>query len=142
MPNLSVGDWVSLHSLRNEIATACVKPRNDELKIATGHGPRNDEKMKSVMKPYVYILTNINKTVLYTGVTADLRKRVLEHRNGVGSQFTRRYNLQTVVYAEEHPTMMSAIAREKQIKSWSRRRKEELIGELNPGWQDLMPIDC
>ena len=43
MPNLSVGDWVSLHSLRNEIATACVKPRNDELKIATGHGPRNDE---------------------------------------------------------------------------------------------------
>ena len=93
------------------------------------------------MKPCVYILTNANRTVLYTGVTADIQKRVLEHRNGVGSQFTRRYNLQVVVFIEEHPTMMSAITREKQIKSWSRQRKVMLIGELNPSWRDLIPTD-
>jgi putative endonuclease len=93
------------------------------------------------MKPCVYILTNANRTVLYTGVTADIKKRVLEHRNGVGSQFTRRYNLQVVVFIEEHPTMMSAITREKQIKSWSRQRKVMLIGELNPSWRDLMPLE-
>ena len=89
------------------------------------------------MKPCVYILTNANRTVLYTGVTADIKKRVLEHRNGVGSQFTRRYNLQVVVFIEEHPTMMSAITREKQIKSWSRKRKTDLIFEKNPHWVDL-----
>ena len=89
------------------------------------------------MKPCVYILTKANRTVLYTGVTADIKMRVLEHRNGVGSQFTRRYNLQVVVFIEEHPTMMSAITREKQIKSWSRKRKTELIFEKNPHWVDL-----
>ena len=108
---------------------------------ATWGSTLEKEKKKSVMKPCVYILTNANRTVLYTGVTADIKKRVLEHRNGIGSQFTRRYNLHVVVYVEEYPTMMSAITREKQIKSWSRRRKDMLIGELNPSWRDLMPTD-
>ena len=93
------------------------------------------------MEPSVYILTNNNKTVLYTGVTSDIWKRVLEHRNGVGSQFTRKYRLHRLVLVERHPTMMSAIAREKQIKSWSRQRKVALINEQNPAWRDLMPFD-
>ena len=93
------------------------------------------------MEPCVYILTNASRTVLYTGVTSDIRQRVLEHRNGTGSQFTRKYRLKVLLMVERHPTMMSAIAREKQIKSWSRARKEALISETNPGWLDLMPID-
>ena len=93
------------------------------------------------MEPCVYILTNAKKSVLYTGVTSDIRQRVLEHRNGVGSQFTRKYRLHQLIMVEDHPTMMSAIAREKQIKSWSRQRKVELIEKINPTWRDLMPTE-
>ena len=99
-----------------------------------------EEKINN-MKPCVYILTNANRTVLYTGVTSDICKRVLEHRNGVGSQFTRKYRLHQLIMVEDHPTMMSAIAREKQIKSWSRQRKVELIDKVNPTWRDLMPTE-
>ncbi|MBO5018105.1 MAG: GIY-YIG nuclease family protein [Alistipes sp.] len=93
-----------------------------------------------MIEPCVYILTNAKKTVLYTGVTSNIRQRVLEHRNGIGSEFTRKYRMKVLLMVERHPTMMSAIAREKQIKSWSRARKEALINETNPAWDDLMPI--
>lgn len=93
------------------------------------------------MKPCVYILTNGNNTVLYTGVTSDLEQRILQHRNGVGSQFTMKYRLRKVVFVEFHPTMMSAISREKQIKSWNKERKMVLIESINPIWRDLMPYE-
>ena len=108
-----------------------------------GAGRRGDLpllKMK-IMEPSVYILTNTNRTVLYTGVTSDVWKRVLEHRNGTGSQFTRRYRLHRLVFVERHSSMLVAIAREKQIKSWSRARKVALINDVNPAWRDLMPVD-
>ena len=93
------------------------------------------------MTPCVYILTNSGNTVLYVGVTSDLEQRVLQHRNGTGSLFTLKYRLRKVVFVERHPTMMSAISREKQIKSWNRERKMVLIESINPVWRDLIPYE-
>ena len=90
------------------------------------------------MKPCVYILTNDNHSVLYVGVTSDIEQRVDEDLSDVGCVFSRRYNLHKVVYIEYLPTMMAAITREKQIKSWNRTRKVDLICSLNPSWRNLM----
>ena len=90
------------------------------------------------MQPCVYILTNDNKTTLYVGVTSDIEQRVAQHRSGEGDAFTRRYGLHKLVLVEYHTTMMGAIAREKQLKGWSRKRKDELIRSINPLWKDLM----
>lgn len=88
-------------------------------------------------KGYVYILTNPRKTVLYTGVTSNLGKRVYEHKNKIAEGFTRRYNCNELVYYEISEDIESAIAREKQIKSGCRLKKEELINNFNPEWEDL-----
>ena len=90
------------------------------------------------MQPCVYILTNDNKKTLYVGVTSDIEQRVAQHRSGEGDAFTRRYGLHKLVFVEYHTTMMGAIAREKQLKGWSRKRKDELVCRVNPLWQDLM----
>ncbi len=90
------------------------------------------------MNYYVYILTNKNHTVLYTGVTSDLVRRVYEHKNHLDkNSFTAKYKVTKLVYFEETSDVKAAIEREKQIKSWSRSRKTGLIFELNPGWVDL-----
>jgi putative endonuclease len=89
---------------------------------------------------YVYILTNAHHTVLYTGVTNDLLRRVLEHRSGNGSIFTKKYKIHKLVYFEAGDDINVAIAREKQIKSGSRQKKEDLINELNPKWEDLFDV--
>ena len=86
---------------------------------------------------YVYILTNQRRTVLYTGVTNDLARRLREHQESRGSVFTRRYNVNRLVYAEEHQNVDDAIAREKQIKAGSRQKKLDLVNESNPEWADL-----
>lgn len=88
-------------------------------------------------KGYVYILTNTNNTVLYTGVTSDLVKRVYEHKNKMVQGFTEKYNLHKLVYYEVFDDMMNAITREKQIKGWLRRKKIALIEKTNPNWTDL-----
>lgn len=88
-------------------------------------------------KGYVYILSNPRKTVLYTGVTSNLGKRVYEHKNKIAEGFTRRYNCNELVYYEISEDIESAIAREKQIKSGCRLKKEELINNFNPEWEDL-----
>ena len=89
---------------------------------------------------YVYILTNKNCNVLYTGVTRDLVRRVWEHRNYADKDsFTSKYNVKRLVYFEETSDVRAAIEREKQIKSWSRERKTTLIMEKNPRWTDLYP---
>jgi putative endonuclease len=85
----------------------------------------------------VYIMTNAHHTVLYTGVTNDLARRVYEHRNGLGGIFTKKYNIRKLVYYEIGNDVHSTIAREKQIKGGSRKRKIELINSLNPEWKDL-----
>ena len=85
----------------------------------------------------MYILTNERHTVLYTGVTSDLKRRVSQHREKLLSGFTDRYNVSKLVYYEcaEDPT--AAIAREKQIKAGSRRKKMELVNGFNPEWREL-----
>jgi putative endonuclease len=86
---------------------------------------------------YVYILTNRSGT-LYTGVTNDLHRRLLEHRTGKHG-FTAKYRIGKLVYAESCPDAYSAIAREKQIKGWSRERKLALTRTPNPAFRDLAP---
>jgi putative endonuclease len=89
---------------------------------------------------YVYILTNRYNTVIYTGVTNDLNKRVIEHRNKTGSKFTAKYNVQKLVHYESFLYVNDAIAREKQIKAGSRQKKIDLIECKNKNWKDLFPI--
>jgi putative endonuclease len=90
------------------------------------------------MKGLVYIMTYENSTVLYTGVTSDLKDRVHKHKtkNHPGS-FSARYNLCKLVYYEQLDTIGEAIKREKQIKGGSRKKKVTLIDTMNPGWNDL-----
>jgi putative endonuclease len=85
----------------------------------------------------VYILTNQRHTVLYTGVTGDLKSRVHQHREKLLPGFTNRYNVSKLVYYEVASDASGAIAREKQIKAGSRQKKIELINRLNPEWRDL-----
>ena len=85
----------------------------------------------------VYIMTNAANTVLYTGVTNDLRRRVIEHKSGKGGGFTLRYKITKLVYFECGDDVNAAIEREKQIKGGSRQKKLELIDDVNPMWEDL-----
>ena len=90
------------------------------------------------MQYYVYILTNKNRNVLYTGVTKDLIRRVYEHKNHLDKEsFTAKYNVTNLVYYEVTTDVRAAIEREKQIKSWSRIKKMFLIREMNPSMTDL-----
>jgi putative endonuclease len=97
--------------------------------------------MTAVMEklPCVYIVANSRNGTLYTGVTSDLPKRIHEHREGVVDGFTKRYRCKLLVWYEVHEEMETAIAREKQIKAGSRKRKLALIEALNPRWRDLFP---
>lgn len=89
------------------------------------------------MQYYVYILTNKNCTTLYVGVTNNLERRLYEHKHKLIEGFTSRYNVDVLVYYEITTDSYSAIAREKQIKSWKRAKKNQLISENNPAWKDL-----
>ena len=86
---------------------------------------------------YVYIMTNARHSILYVGVTNDLSRRVTEHKCGRNEGFTKRYKAHELVYFEECGDINDAIAREKQIKSWRRDKKDALIVSLNPQWRDL-----
>lgn len=88
-------------------------------------------------KYYVYILTNPKNTVLYTGVTSDLKKRIYTHKMKFANGFTSRYFVNKLIYFEISSTPYDAIQREKQIKSWSRKNKLELVDQFNPEWIDL-----
>ena len=85
----------------------------------------------------VYITTNARRTVLYTGVTGHLKKRIYEHKTGAGQSFTSRYKANRLVYYETTTDPLSAIAREKQIKGGSRMKKINLVESMNPEWRDL-----
>ena len=92
-------------------------------------------------KFYVYIMTNKINTVLYTGVTNDLNRRVNEHKRHLINGFTKHYKITKLVYYEEFDTIEDAIKREKQIKGGSRNKKENLINNMNSEWKDLFH-DC
>ena len=91
-----------------------------------------DEKYYSV-----YIMTNKNNRVLYTGVTNNIQRRVFEHKQALTKGFTQQYNANKLVYLEQTPDINAAITREKQIKSWKRQKKLDLISANNPQWKDL-----
>ena len=86
---------------------------------------------------YVYMLSNERNTVLYTGVTNDLARRLYEHRHGTTRGFTYRYNAKKLVYFEQIDGEIEAIAREKTIKGFRREKKNALIERMNPQWNDL-----
>jgi putative endonuclease len=88
---------------------------------------------------YVYTLTNHMNTVLYTGVTNDLIRRIYEHKNHLVKGFTDKYQVTKLVYFETTDEIEGAIAREKQIKGGSRQKKIDLINKVNPNWDDLYP---
>ncbi len=86
---------------------------------------------------YVYILTSKNHQVLYTGVSNDLRRRVGQHQERSGSKFTAKYHVHQLLYYEIFDDVHAAIAREKQIKAGSRKKKIQLVSNFNPEWKDL-----
>lgn len=88
-------------------------------------------------RPAVYIMTNKRNGTLYTGVTSDLIKRVYQHKQGVTDGFTKKYQCKQLVYYEQFEEMIPAIAREKQIKAGSRKKKLAMIESINPSWRDL-----
>ena len=91
------------------------------------------------MKHYfVYILSSKNRT-LYVGFTDILARRIYEHRLGLINGFTKKYNVNQLVYYESHPSLASAVKREKQLKNWHRQWKINLIESVNMGWKDLYP---
>ncbi len=90
------------------------------------------------MNYYVYMMSNAHNTVLYIGVTNNLIKRVYEHKHHMDKDsFTSQYNAEKLVYYEWTNDIESAIAREKQLKGWTRRKKDWLIERVNPEWIDL-----
>jgi len=86
---------------------------------------------------YVYILASKRNGTLYIGVTNDLKKRVYEHKNKLADGFTKKYNIDTLVYYEETDDICGAIEREKQLKKWNRKWKINLIEKENLAWKDL-----
>jgi putative endonuclease len=93
--------------------------------------------MVKVHEYYVYILTNAYDTVLYTGITNDIERRCLEHKKKYVKGFTQKYNVDKLVYFETYNEVEEAIKREKQIKGYSRSKKDALIEGFNKDWQDL-----
>ncbi|MFH1881504.1 MAG: GIY-YIG nuclease family protein [Planctomycetota bacterium] len=85
---------------------------------------------------HVYIMTNKSGT-LYTGITSDIKKRVFEHKNKLIPGFTKKYNITRLLYFETFGDVYSAIAREKTVKGWLRKKKIELTRKTNPDWKDL-----
>lgn len=86
---------------------------------------------------YIYILANQRNTVLYIGITNNIHNRTVAHKEGHGSKFTKKYNVDKLVYFEEYSDPREAIAREKQLKNYSRKKKNELINNKNKDWHDL-----
>ena len=86
---------------------------------------------------YVYIMANWDNQVVYVGVTNNLLRRLVEHKGKLIRGFTEKYNVTKLVYFEETPDVRVAISREKEIKKWRREKKNRLIENINPGWDDL-----
>jgi putative endonuclease len=93
--------------------------------------------MRADFQPCVYLVASKRNGTLYTGVTSNLLARIHQHREGADRGFTRKYGVKLLVWFEQHPTMESAITREKRIKKWNRAWKLELIEAANPDWRDL-----
>ena len=110
------------------------------LRMTAARRARDDVAMvieSTEKRGYVYLLTNKANSVLYTGVTSNLAKRIYEHKKKVVDGFTKKYNVEKLVHYELFDSIEEAISREKQIKGWLRRKKNDLIESTNPEWKDL-----
>jgi len=96
-----------------------------------------EESRKFIMSSFVYILANKKNGTLYTGITADLIKRVYQHKSDLVEGFSKRYGVHDLVYYEMYDDITDALAREKCIKKWRRQWKLDLIERINPQWNDL-----
>ncbi len=113
-------------------------PRHPERRAKPAvEGSRAGRWRGSTAVYYVYMLTNTNDRVLYIGVTNNLVRRVYEHKQEFVAGFTKQYHVHKLVYFEEYSDPTTAIAREKQLKGWTRAKKERLIDQNNPDWRDL-----
>jgi len=110
--------------------------------IPISTGGRNLLTSKIMIMYYVYITANWNNKVLYTGATSDLCKRVWEHKQKCVDGFTKKYNVDKLVYFEPGEEMDGVLAREKEIKKWRREKKDELIRSINPDFIDLYQEYC
>jgi putative endonuclease len=99
--------------------------------------PSSVPTMDSMKKGFVYIMANKRNGTIYIGVTSNLRARARQHKKGRGGEFTRKYDLQVLVWYEAHASIVDAIQRETSLKRWPRKWKLELIERMNPGWVDL-----
>jgi len=86
---------------------------------------------------YIYFLSNNTNSVLYIGVSNNLQRRLYEHKNGFVEGFTKRYHTHRLIYFEQTNSIEVAIRREKQLKGWARKRKNQLVEQVNPKWSDL-----
>ena len=93
--------------------------------------------MRASRPAWIYILASRKHGTLYIGVTTSLRTRVMQHKRGAIVGFTKQYGVRTLVHSEEFADVQAAIAREKTLKGWNRRRKIDLIETLNPDWEDM-----
>ena len=93
---------------------------------------------KTTFMYYVYIITNYTNSTIYTGITNNLIRRIKEHKDKINPSFSSRYNLYKLVYFEVFDKSLTAINREKQIKKYSRMKKDNLIKTMNPDWNDLL----
>jgi putative endonuclease len=93
--------------------------------------------MPSTGRSYIYLITNWNNKVMYVGVTNNLERRIYEHKKKLVKGFTKKYNVNKLVYFEETQDVTTAINREKEIKKWRREKKNQLVNRINPTWQDL-----
>jgi putative endonuclease len=109
------------------------RPEGGRWSLWTAKGSEMDK------DSYVYIMASARYGTLYIGVTADLLKRVWQHREGVADGFTKQYRIKQLVWFETHGDITIAIQREKILKKWSRKAKIELIQKENPYWRDLYP---
>jgi putative endonuclease len=108
------------------------------VRARRGNSEWNEESfLRGVFMYYVYILANWSNKVLYTGVTNDLERRVYEHKNKLIKGFTEKYNVNKLVYFDTTTDVRAAIEREKQIKGWTRHKKDDLVNSINPQWKDL-----
>ena len=89
------------------------------------------------VKSFVYILCNRHRNVLYIGATDDLRKRIYFHKKRLIAGFTKKYNVDRLVYFEQHDNSEASLARERQLKGYRREKKIQLIQKMNPNWTDL-----
>ena len=107
-------------------------------------GAGRDDKMEllKMKNYYVYLLTNWNNKVMYVGMTNNLERRLYEHKNKLVNGFTKKYNINKLVYFEETSDVNAALSREKEIKKWRREKKDSLVLTANSEWEDLSEGWC